>query len=196
MNTKELIIKQSFNLFLKKGYKEVSLNEILKVCEVSKGAFYHYYKSKDELYSDVLDRFFFSYFNKQDVDYSDKLLKDKITYFIEMFLSPYREIANLLGEKQVSAYFRFLFQTVNSFPEIRLKVNRHFYIKGYYIFQIIEIAKKNGEVKDSINSKLVARQILSTIVGVLVLEGINDISNIENRFDEMVDEYFKLLKNK
>ena len=193
MNTKEIIIQKSFQLFLEKGYKEVSINEILKKCKVSKGAFYHHYKSKDELYVEVLDRFFFSYFGKQDVDYSNNTLKHKITCLIDTFLTPYREIATLLNQKHVSAYFRFLFQAVNTFPQIRARVNRHFYTKGYYIYQVMNIAKQNNEIKENINSKLVARQILSTIVGVLILEGINDISNIEIRFKEVVDEYFKLL---
>ena len=193
MNTKEVIIEKSFQLFLEKGYKEVSLNEILKECGVSKGAFYHHYKSKEELYVKVLDRFFFSYFSKQDVDYSNNTLKYKVSYFIDTFLHPYREIASLLNQKHVSAYFRFLFQAVNTFPEIRARVNRHFYTKGYYIYQVINIAKQNNEIKESIDSKLVSRQILSTIIGVLVLEGINDIANVETRFKEIVDEYFKLL---
>ena len=194
MKTKELILQNSFALFIEKGYKEVSLNEILKKCEISKGAFYHHYRSKDELYLKVLDRFFFQYFSKQDVDYTDSTLFYKINYFIGTFLNPYKEIAVILNSNQVSAYFRFLFQAVNNFPEIRVRVNRHFYTKGYYIYQIIEIAKRNKEVKQSIDSKITARQILSTIIGVLILEGINDIENIEIRFKEIVEEYYKLIK--
>ena len=193
LGTKELILQNSFVLFLEKGFKEVSLNEIVKECKVSKGAFYHHYKSKDELYIEVLNRFFFSHFSKHDVDYSNSTLKSKVDYFINTFIMPYREVANLLGKNEVSAYFRFLFQTVNAFPEVRERVNKHFYTKGYYIYQVIEIAKQNNEVAKTINSKIVARQILSTIIGVLVLEGINDISIIEIRFKEIVDEYLKLL---
>ena len=193
MGTKELILQNSFILFLERGVKEVSLNEIVKECKVSKGAFYHHYKSKEELYIEVLNRFFFSYFSKQDVDYSNSTLKYKIDNFINTFILPYREVANLLGKNEVSAYFRFLFQAVNTFPEIRKRVNKHFYTKGYYIYQVIKIAKQNNEVSSSINSKIVARQMLSTIIGVLVLEGINDITTIEIRFKEIVDEYLILL---
>jgi len=194
MNTKELILQNSFVLFLEKGYKEVSLNEIVKTCNISKGALYHHYKSKDDLYVKVLDRFFFSYFKKQDVDYSDSTIQYKTKYFIDTFIHPYKEVAVVLQEKQVSAYFRFLFQAVNNFPEIRKRVNKHFYTKGYYIYQIIEIAKKNNEVKQSIDSKTIARQILSTIIGVLILEGINDVKNIEIRFTEIIEEYHKLIQ--
>ncbi len=194
MKTKELIIQKSFILFLQKGYKEVSLNEILTNCGISKGAFYHHYKSKDELYTEVLNRFFFSYFNKQDVDYSNATLQFKIKYFINTFLEPYTEISALFNHNHLSAYFRFLFQAVNTYPEIRAKVNRHFYTKGYYLFQIIEQAKQNNEIRKDVDSKVIARQILSTIIGVSVLEGIYDISKVRIRFDEIVKEYCKLLK--
>ena len=194
MNTKDNIIEKSFVLFLQRGYKEVSLNEILKNCGVSKGAFYHYYKSKDELFDDVLNRFFFSYFKKQDVDYSNALFEVKIKYLVKTFIEPYNEVANLLGQKQISAYFRFLFQSVNSFPNIRHSVNKHFYTKGYYIYQITEQAKQAGELKADIDSKIIARQLLSTITGELVLEGIYDISDIEIKLNNVIDEYIKLLK--
>lgn len=195
MNTKDLIIEKSFVLFLKKGLKEASLNDILSTCGVSKGAFYHYYKSKDELIVEVLNRFFFSYFKKQDVDYSNVSFDDKITFLINAFIEPYNEIAVVLGEKHISAYFRFLFQVINLYPNIRYRVNKHFYTKGYYIYQIIEQAKINGEIKAEVNSKVVARQILSTIIGVLVLEGIYDISKIKNRFEQIIGSYLNLLMN-
>jgi len=194
MSTKELIIQKGFLLFLEKGYKEVSLNEILKKCNVSKGAFYHYYKSKDELYLEVLNRFFFSYFKKQDVDYSNAPLEFKVRFLVDTFLMPYSEIATLLKQNHISAYFRFLFQAINTYPEIRNKVNKHFYIKGYYLFQIIEQSKRKGEIKTKIDSRAIARQLLSTIVGVSVLEGIYDVNKVRERFNEVISEYCNLLK--
>ena len=194
MNTKILIIEKSFVLFLKKGLKEASLNDILSTCGVSKGAFYHHYKSKDELIIEVLNRFFFSYFKKQDVDYSNNTFEDKISTLIKAFIEPYNEIAILLGEKHISAYFRFLFQVVNLYPNIRYRVNKHFYTKGYYLYQIIEQAKLSGEIKVEVDSKNIARQLLSTIIGVLVLEGIYDIRKINIRFEQIISEYIKLIK--
>ena len=194
IDTKEIIIQRSFVLFLRKGYKEVSVNEIHKECGVSKGAFYHHFVSKDALYKEVLNRFFFSYFRRDDADYSDTDLDIKLNNFAKTFIGPYQEISKLLNDKQISAYFRFLFQAANTFEDIRQKVNRHFYTKGYYLYQILEQAKHKKEIKQSINSKVIARQMLSTIIGVTILEGIYDISDVQDRLKEIIEENYNLLK--
>ena len=50
MDTKSLIIDSATKLFRKKGYKNVGLNELLKTCNVTKGALYHHFpKGKEEL---------------------------------------------------------------------------------------------------------------------------------------------------
>jgi TetR/AcrR family transcriptional repressor of nem operon len=50
MDTRDLIIQNSFVLFLQKGIKEVSINEIIKSCGLSKGAFYYHFESKEMVY--------------------------------------------------------------------------------------------------------------------------------------------------
>lgn len=50
MDTKSLIIDIATTLFQQKGYIGVGLNEILKACNVSKGALYHHFPNgKEEL---------------------------------------------------------------------------------------------------------------------------------------------------
>ncbi|WP_379143967.1 TetR/AcrR family transcriptional regulator [Paenibacillus sp. sgz500992] len=50
MDTKALIIDIATTLFQKKGYIGVGLNEILKACNISKGALYHHFPNgKEEL---------------------------------------------------------------------------------------------------------------------------------------------------
>ena len=50
MDTKSLIIDIATTLFQKKGYLGVGLNEIIKACNISKGALYHHFPNgKEEL---------------------------------------------------------------------------------------------------------------------------------------------------
>lgn len=50
MDTKSLIIDIATSLFQQKGYVAVGLNEILKACNLSKGALYHHFPNgKEEL---------------------------------------------------------------------------------------------------------------------------------------------------
>jgi TetR/AcrR family transcriptional regulator, fatty acid metabolism regulator protein len=49
METKERIFKVASQLILKKGFDKATLEEISKKAKISKGLFYHYFKSKTDL---------------------------------------------------------------------------------------------------------------------------------------------------
>jgi len=56
LDTKSLIIQIATKLFQQKGYLGVGLNEILKVCNISKGSLYHHFPNgKEELLIAYLD---------------------------------------------------------------------------------------------------------------------------------------------
>ena len=54
MNTRDLILDVAFRGFLENGFEKISLNELIKRTELTKGAFYYHFKSKDKLLSDIL----------------------------------------------------------------------------------------------------------------------------------------------
>ncbi|MDR3129397.1 MAG: TetR/AcrR family transcriptional regulator [Tannerellaceae bacterium] len=47
---KEHILKTALTLFLQKSFKEVIMNDIVEKTGMSKGAFYHYYSSKEKVF--------------------------------------------------------------------------------------------------------------------------------------------------
>lgn len=195
MDSRELIIQKSFVLFLKNGIKEVSINEIIQSCDLSKGAFYHHFESKEQVYMEVLNRFFFFYFRKQNVFYSvDIPLKEKLERFERSFLVPYKEIAGLLKADQLTTYFRFLFQAASNYETIRKRVNIHFYRKGYYLYQILETAKEVGEIRSDIDTEIAARQLLTMLIGETILDGIYTIEALKKNIHTVIFNYYSLLK--
>ena len=195
MITRDLIIKNSFILFLRNGVKEVSINEIIKSCDLSKGAFYYHFESKEKVYMEVLDRFFFSYFKKQNVVYDAEIpLTEKLNRFGKSFIGPYEEIAGLLEAVQLTAYFRFLFQAAATYDEVRQRVNKHFYRKGYYLYQILETAKETGEIKAEVNSEIAARQLLSMLIGITILDGIYTLEALKKNINMSIFDYYSLIK--
>ena len=195
MDTRELIIQNSFILFLKNGIKEVSINEIIRSCNLSKGAFYHHFESKEQVYMEVLNRFFFSYFKKQNVYYSTKItLAEKLERFERSFLGPYEEIAGLLQTDQLTVYFRFLFQAASNFEITRKRVNIHFYRKGYYLYQILETAKEVGEIRSDIDSEIAARQLLTMLIGETILDGIYTLDALKKNIHTVIFNYYSLIK--
>ncbi|HJI45845.1 MAG TPA: TetR/AcrR family transcriptional regulator [Oscillospiraceae bacterium] len=59
--TKNRIIEVGNRLFFEKGFAGTGIREIMKEVGADVGAFYYYYKSKDELFEDVLNNFFAPY---------------------------------------------------------------------------------------------------------------------------------------
>jgi len=56
-SAREKIIKVAMRLFAEKGYSDASVNTIVREAGVSKGAFFHYWKSKEDLLRELLDTY-------------------------------------------------------------------------------------------------------------------------------------------
>ncbi|MBE7105348.1 TetR/AcrR family transcriptional regulator [Bacillus cereus] len=79
MKEKErLIIESAIKLFATKGVNATSVQEIVTACGISKGAFYLYFKSKDELLLAIL-RYYYDKIQKKmlDIDRESLLPREK-----------------------------------------------------------------------------------------------------------------------
>ena len=52
---KQTLIKISFELFMKNGYEGTSIQDIMNAAQISKGAMYHYFTSKEDILDAVLN---------------------------------------------------------------------------------------------------------------------------------------------
>src|SRR5690625_931652 len=50
------VLDQALALFLERGYDDVSLNDLLTAIDIPKGAFYHYFPSKEALVTALAER--------------------------------------------------------------------------------------------------------------------------------------------
>lgn len=57
MSKKHLIMEKSVELFAEHGFEATSVQQITERCGISKGAFYLYFKSKDELIINLIDTY-------------------------------------------------------------------------------------------------------------------------------------------
>ena len=53
--TKNKILDAAFNVFVKNGFKDTTMSHIVKESGLSKGAIYHHYSSKKELFISLID---------------------------------------------------------------------------------------------------------------------------------------------
>ncbi len=55
-NVRDQVAQAAVELFAEKGYANTSVQEVVTRAGVTKGAMYHYYRSKDDLLFDIYDR--------------------------------------------------------------------------------------------------------------------------------------------
>ncbi|KJD36944.1 TetR family transcriptional regulator [Tamlana sedimentorum] len=53
--TKQQIVQEAFTLFYENGIKSTSIADVMKAAKLTKGAFYHHYKNKQELGLEVIE---------------------------------------------------------------------------------------------------------------------------------------------
>jgi AcrR family transcriptional regulator len=83
LDTRTNILKVALLLFLEKGYKNVSYQELVKKTGMSKGAIYHYFASKEELLVAVFDMF--SESSKQPTTIEPEALVKDYDSFIKLY---------------------------------------------------------------------------------------------------------------
>jgi len=158
--TRTKIMEAAVKLFSKRGYNKASVDEICEEAGISKGAFYHHFKSKQALFLALLDGWL------QFVDNAIEATKDKTVP--ETFM-------------QITQAFPFVFETAGEnlpmFLEFWLQASRDKKIweagiapyRRYhkYFTSLIKKGVDEGSFVE-VDPELASRMIVSTAMGLLL----------------------------
>ena len=81
-DTKDLILRIAYSMFLYNNYEAVTINSIIKAAGLTNGALYHHYISKEELFKAVVDKYMIE--NRIDSSVEFLTLKEFIQYMIDL----------------------------------------------------------------------------------------------------------------
>ncbi|MBQ6928947.1 MAG: TetR/AcrR family transcriptional regulator, partial [Oscillospiraceae bacterium] len=136
--TKAKITKVAWQLFHEKGYSETTIDDIIAASGTSKGSFYHYYSSKDELLSSLSEVFDAKYEEVMQTLDNDMNSYEKLLYLcytvhdmIEKEI-PIGLLASLYSSQVVTKGDKHL-----------QNQDRYYY---YVIRQIIDEGQKRGQI--------------------------------------------------
>lgn len=192
-NTKDFIIEESFKLFLNSSYEAVSISDISKAIGLTKGALYHHFKNKEELFIGVIDKYFRIVAFDAEIE----------TITLEEFIQ--------LSVKQTEKIFRSLFQhsmtfTPISYISLIADALRHYpgfaenqgnFINGEIekTVQVLKNAISNGEIRSDIDPDLVANNFFAINMGLAgnVMRNFSIEDAIE-LLKKQTSEFYKLLK--
>lgn len=184
--TKQRIVHEAFKLFYENGFKSTSINDVMKATKMTKGAFYHHYKNKEQLALEVI-----------------KLKIQKRVY--DGMIVPLNEEGNAIEILEITFVNRIksfpIYDKSNGCPMNNFINEIGNYEKSYQLalksiiekwksalIALIEKGKVEGSIKESINSEAVATFLISAF------EGIRGIRKLYND-DQIINEYIKGISN-
>ncbi len=158
-NRKEEILHAALELFYKKGYENTTINNIIDELGVSKGAFYHYFESKEDVIISIAR------------EYSDRAIKIISSIISRPNLSAIDKMNGIIkainefkyNEREWRAKFR---GAIKSEENLKLQSKLIHYLKQDSIglfARLIDSGVEEGIFGDPINSRELAEFFLNII---------------------------------
>lgn len=173
--TRDKIYNTAYNLMKKKGFGSITIDDISKKAGVSVGAFYHYFKSKDDILYEVYKRADLYFQEKvQNNLKSDNSLDQIVEYF--QYYASYSNQANI-------GFTIHLYSIENKF----------FLKKGRLMQTLLEDIIRKGQENQEIATDRTPEEIVDLLFiiarGVIFDWGLKDGSY---KLEEKMTEIFKL----
>jgi TetR/AcrR family transcriptional regulator, cholesterol catabolism regulator len=157
MDSKDNLIKAALTLMEKKGYQGTSIQDIVNLAGLTKGSFYYYFESKDDLLFLIHDQFIEYELRKATELLENKELKssEKIRQLITF---TWEAIENF--RENVTIFFQEMkYINDEKFKVIKEKRDK---FENCYV-QILEDGIRNGEFSEEMNKRITAFSIIGMI---------------------------------
>lgn len=193
-DTKDIILKTAYNMFLHNNYEAVTINSIIKAAGITKGGIYHYYASKEELFKAVVDKYLIE--NKVYVPVEHTSLLDLIEYSINKAKEQIKASKDLMSGDNLPAQHISLFMAAFRYYPGFAEIGYKFYQNEVDIWKkVIELAIKNGEVHKDIDAELMAMNFI--VIGTNIISSIllNGSANYAiEMYERQVKEMYKNIR--
>jgi len=201
MTTKDKIIKKAFLYFLTYDYDRVSLIKIAESISITKGGIYHYFKSKEELFKEVII-FIINMMDNNTLKITkiemsfNNLVKYLFSFeqlynqFEESFLDI--ELSDIKDKDIMQLNFLFLlFSGLKKFPELNENVALIYSNATKIIEEIITEHQKRSIIRKDLNPEILAYQIISIVEGFILISIFNNKLDRKNIGEQMFDNFWK-----
>jgi AcrR family transcriptional regulator len=167
-DTKEIILKTAYNLFLYNNYEAVTINTILKETGLAKGGLYHYFSSKEELFIAVVDKFMLE--NKADTIEDPESFREFIQFNIEVLRKKITKLAieNADPHKDIPInYLSLIVAAYRYYPGYTEKGKLFFKSQVDKIEDKLRKGVESGELRKDIDIEVSATNFTCIITGIV-----------------------------
>ncbi len=184
---REEIINKAFALFLSRGYHACSLKDLEKATGLTKGAFYYYFKNKEEILKEGLERYATVMEEISEEEFERVVsLKEYIDVVVGEKVRRMEKLQELFGWFIIEELYPVYRKRIDELSKQRLSRWEKVILK----------AKQNGEIKRNLDTSILARNLMS-VSGSLVNIELSS-ADLKYAFSDMrlqYGQYYMLIKN-
>lgn len=179
--TRQLILDESFKLFYKNGFESTSVDKIMKATKLTKGAFYHHYKSKKALGLEIIS----SKLQKRVYDgMITPLYEDgNVLTILENTFSGRLKSFSLFDKKHGCPMNNFINEIADKEEAYQIALKRIIEEWKAALIHLLERGKKENTINKSLSSNAIAIYLISAFEGV---RGIRKLYNDDTILDEYI----------
>jgi AcrR family transcriptional regulator len=198
--TRSTILKVALQLFLKKGYKDVSYEDLIKETGLSKGALYHHFRSKEDLLISTFE-FLLEASRQQMTEVPFKKAKDRES-FKELFVGSKKEqikgIKKLLGTKTIKFNkLLFFFEAINENERLKASIMELMKEEMQFLEKCFLNMKKHDTLPKGKDPLIMAESLYWMLQGTEMLMFFLKNNDSEKDFikiyNKTIDNFFKII---
>lgn len=190
---KKKIIHESLKLFSLRGFLSTSMRQILDAAGTSKGGFYNHFKSKEELFFQVLDeaRNIWREKNLSGLDEIENPI-GKIKRFLENFRDLYlKDAENFPGG---CIFITFSVELRDQRPLLSREVNKGFIGLKHLLKRLLDEGKESGGLSDDVDTRAITEMLFAGMLGATVMYGVDKSDVNLNRSINTLIDYLERMK--
>lgn len=147
-NTKTKIVTAAWDLFYTQGYDDTTVDDIVEASGTSKGSFYHYFESKDELLNSL------SYlFDDKYEELLDTIADDMNSFDVLLYLN--RELFDLIDNKIDQSLIARLYST-----QITRKGEKSLLDNDRLYYKLLRQTVSKGQARGELTTEMTVNDIV------------------------------------
>jgi len=197
-DTREKIIEQALIYFSKNDYDRASLNDIAGALNITKGAIYHYFGSKDELFKETVVFFMRRLFSS----YGDMFGAAEDLETKEM-LSLWFSLGQMVDEaqdqtgvdmKDYANLVYLMFSALKKFPEVGQLMGKMYSTTIIGMGKFLKKAQEKGEIRSDLDPEALAFELTAFTEGAMLMGSVIKDLDLERYGRRSFENFWKRVR--
>ena len=181
--TKQQLEIQALHFFAEHDFERSSLNDIAKALGITKGAIYHYFKGKDDLFESAMNRLldemekWFVHALPRDIPF--KLLLENLFNMDEALseLAKNSQLGHVVTEYKNMMYL--VLAALKKFPNLQARIDEIYSSFRRVLVSVMDSAIERGEIRSDTDVEAAAFEITAFYEGALLLGAFSERKDYE-----------------